>query len=155
VHQANWVQHLVSTWGTAANGGVKYYSLDNELSLWSFDHWDVHPDGSTYDEVWGKMADYGAAIKAKDPTAILTGIEEWGWSGYFMSGLDQENENNGDRDAHGGVPYAEWLMKQAKAYETAHGVRILDVATASSDQNRPWPARLSATAGGSATGNNT
>ena len=33
--------------------------------------------------------------------------------------------------------------------------RIAGVATASSDQNRPWPARLSATAGGSATGNNT
>jgi hypothetical protein len=33
--------------------------------------------------------------------------------------------------------------------------RIVDVTTASSDQNRPWPARLSATAGGSATGNNT
>ncbi|MEO8034864.1 MAG: glycoside hydrolase family 44 protein, partial [Acidobacteriota bacterium] len=131
-HQGDWIQHLMNTWGTAANGGVRYYALDNEPSLWSFDHWDVHPTGSSYDEVWGKMAEYGALIKAKDPTSLTTGIEEWGWSGYFASGLDQENYNtpnaNGDLNAHGGVPYGEWLLQQARAYEQANGVRILDLA---------------------------
>lgn len=127
-HQANWVQHLVDSCNTVANCGQRYYTLDNEPSLWSFDHWDVHPDGSTYDEVWGKMADYGAAIRAKDPTAIITGIEEWGWSGYFMSGLDQENGDDADRLAHGNTPFVEWLLQQAHAYELAHGVRILDLA---------------------------
>ncbi|MBV9497130.1 MAG: fibronectin type III domain-containing protein [Acidobacteria bacterium] len=127
-HQANWIQHLVATWGAAGAGGVRYYSLDNEPSLWSFDHWDVHPDGSTYDEVWAKMAEYGAAIKAKDPGAKLTGIEEWGWSGYFMSGKDQEHGDNADRLAHGNKPYIDWLLDQAKQYEIDHSVRVLDVA---------------------------
>ena len=128
-HQGSWVQHLVDTWHTAANGGVKYYALDNEPGLWSYDHWDVHPTGSTYDEVWGKMADYGAAIKAKDPTALITGIEEWGWDGYFDSGIDSENKSTADRDAHGGIPYAEWILQQARAYEMTHGLRIVDFAT--------------------------
>ncbi|HKO55536.1 MAG TPA: glycoside hydrolase family 44 protein [Thermoanaerobaculia bacterium] len=128
-HQANWIQHLVNTWGAANAGGVRYYSLDNEPGLWSFDHWDVHPDGTTYDEVWAKMAEYGAAIKAKDPGAQLTGIEEWGWSGYFMSGKDMENGDDADRLAHGNKPYIDWILDQAKAYEVAYGVRILDVAT--------------------------
>jgi Glycoside hydrolase family 44 len=127
-HQTAWVQHLVDTWGAASAGGVRYYSLDNEPGLWSFDHWDVHPDGSTYDEVWSKMAEYGAAIRATDPGAVITGIEEWGWSGYFLSGLDHENGDDGDRAAHGGVGYTEWLLQQARAYEQTHGVRILDVA---------------------------
>jgi hypothetical protein len=127
-HQANWVQHLVDTWGSAASGGVRYYSLDNEPGLWSFDHWDVHPNGSTYDEVWAKMAEYGAAIRATDPGAVITGIEEWGWSGYFVSGLDHENGDSADRLAHGDVAYTEWLLRQAAAYEQLHGVRILDVA---------------------------
>jgi hypothetical protein len=128
-HQANWIQHLVNTWGTANAGGVRYYSLDNEPGLWSFDHWDVHPDGTTYDEVWAKMAEYGAAIKARDPGAQLTGIEEWGWSGYFMSGKDMENGDNADRIAHGNKPYIDWVLDQAKAYEQTHGLRILDIAT--------------------------
>jgi hypothetical protein len=127
-HQMDWIEHLLATWGSASNGGVRYYSLDNEPALWSFDHWDVHPNGSTYDEVWSKMAEYGAGIRATDPDAVITGIEEWGWTGYFVSGLDHENGDGADRAAHGGVNYAEWLLQQAAAYEETNDVRILDVA---------------------------
>lgn len=127
-HQVDWVEHLMATWGSAANGGVRYYSLDNEPGLWSFDHWDVHPDGSTYDEVWEKMAEYGAAIRATEPNAVITGIEEWGWTGYFISGMDHETGDGADRAAHGGVNYAEWLLQQAAAHEEETGTRILDVA---------------------------
>lgn len=31
----DWINHLKSQFGTASNGGVKYYSLDNEPMLWS------------------------------------------------------------------------------------------------------------------------
>ncbi|HEU4886584.1 MAG TPA: glycoside hydrolase family 44 protein, partial [Thermoanaerobaculia bacterium] len=128
-HQFDWIEHLKTTWGTASNGGVRYYSLDNEPSLWSADHWDVHPDGSTYDEVWAKMAEYGAGIRAADPDAVITGLEEWGWTGYFVSGLDhEEGWPYQDRIDHGGVNYVEWLLQQAAAYEETNGVRILDVA---------------------------
>lgn len=131
-HQGDWVQHMIDTWG-AAPAGMRYYSLDNEWSLWSADHWDVHPDGASYDEVWGKMQELGAIIRAKDAGAVITGPEEWGWSGYFMSGLDQENygtpEADGDRLAHGDTAYIDWLLDQAAAYEAAEGVRILDVLT--------------------------
>ncbi|MFA6958425.1 MAG: glycoside hydrolase family 44 protein [Thermoanaerobaculia bacterium] len=129
-HQGDWVQHMIDTWGDAASGGMTYYSLDNEPGLWSFDHWDVHPDGATYDEVWGRMEEYGALIRSKDANAIITGGEEWGWSGYFMSGIDMENGDNADRDAHGGVEWYDWMLDQAKAYDDLHGVRILDVLTA-------------------------
>ena len=127
-HQGDWVQHMINTWG-AAPAGMRYYSLDNEPSLWSFDHWDVHPAGATYDEVWGKMEEFGALIRGKDAGAILTGPEEWGWSGYFMSGKDQEDNGNADRLAHANTAYIDWLLQQAKSYQEAHGVRILDVLT--------------------------
>jgi hypothetical protein len=107
---------------------MRYYSLDNEPGLWSFDHWDVHPTGATYDEVWGKMAELGAIIRAKDSAAVITGGEEWGWSGYFMSGLDMEG-GSADRDAHGDKAWYDWMLDQAKAYEVQHGVRVLDVLT--------------------------
>ncbi len=47
---ANWVNHLVGRYGTAANGGVKFYNLDNEPMLWNSTHRDVHPQPTTYDE---------------------------------------------------------------------------------------------------------
>ena len=42
--QQGWVQHLISTFGTAANGGVPYYQLDNEPGGWSNTHRDVEPN---------------------------------------------------------------------------------------------------------------
>ncbi len=128
-HQGNWVQHMIDTWGNANAGGMTYYSLDNEPMLWSFDHWDVHPTGASYDEVWGKMQEYGALIRSKDPNAIITGGEEWGWSGYFISGLDVENNNSADKIAHGGKEWYDYMLDQAKAYDDAHASRILDVLT--------------------------
>ncbi len=127
-HQTNWIDHMITRWGNAAAGGLRYYSLDNEPSLWSFDHWDVHPNGATYDEVWGKMRDFGVAIRTRDANAVITGPEEWGWSGYFESGLDQE-AGSVDYATHGNTPYIDWLLQQAKAYHDANGVRILDVLT--------------------------
>jgi hypothetical protein len=129
-HQADWVQHMVDTFGPAAAGGVRYFSLDNEPGLWSFDHWDVHPTGTSYDEVWAKMSELGALIRDREPAAVITAGEEWGWSGYFLSGLDVENGDTADRDAHGGVPYYDWLLDRAKAYEDQTGTRIIDVWTA-------------------------
>src|SRR5437867_3689406 len=32
--QQGYVQHLVGRWGTAASGGLQYYILDNEPSIW-------------------------------------------------------------------------------------------------------------------------
>ena len=41
--QKAWVQHLVSKFGTAAQGGVPVYELDNEPGGWGNTHRDVHP----------------------------------------------------------------------------------------------------------------
>ena len=52
--QQGWIQHLVGKWGQAAAGGVKYYNLDNEPTIWFSDHRDVHPIGPTMDEIRDK-----------------------------------------------------------------------------------------------------
>ena len=132
VEQA-WAQHLVSTWGTAANGGLKYYILDNEHSIWQSTHRDVHPTGATMDEIRQKMIDYANAIKQVDPSALVVGPEEWGWSGYLYSGYDQQYSaaHNWccfpDRQAHGNWDYLPWLLDQLHQYEVANGKRLLDV----------------------------
>jgi tetratricopeptide (TPR) repeat protein len=49
-----WISHLRQRHGTGANGGVRYYALDNEVMLWNSTHRDVHPQPATYDEIWQK-----------------------------------------------------------------------------------------------------
>ena len=133
--QQQWVQHLVTRWGTNANGGLRYYILDNEPSLWHATHRDVHPIGQTLDEIRDKMIDYAKGIKAVDPSALVVGPEEWGWSGYLFSGYDQQyGSTHGwsvlpDRTNHGGVDYLPWVLGALKQNDTANGKRLLDVFT--------------------------
>jgi hypothetical protein len=133
--QQGWIQHLVSRWGTNAAGGVRYYILDNEPSIWHGTHRDVHPVGATMDEIRDKMLDYAAKIKAVDPSALVAGPEEWGWSGYFFSGYDQQyGSSHGwsvlpDRQNHGGVDYLTWLLDAIRQNSTSAGLRLLDLFT--------------------------
>ena len=131
--QQGWVQHIVNQFGPASSGGLKYYLLDNEYSIWHQTHRDVHPTGATMDEVRQKMINYASAIKAVDPSALVFGPEEWGWSGYLYSGSDQQYgaAHNyccfPDKQAHGNWDYLPWLLDQMRQYEAANGKRLLDV----------------------------
>jgi len=133
--QQSWVQHLVSRWGTNASGGLRYYILDNEPSLWHSTHRDVRPTGATMDEVKSRMVEFATKIKAVDPSALVVGPEEWGWSGYFFSGYDQQwGSAHGwsslpDRNNHGGADYLPWLLGQIRQSSTMGGQRLLDVFT--------------------------
>ena len=133
--QQGWVQHLVSRWGTNANGGLRYYILDNEPSIWHSTHRDVHPTGATMDEIKNKILDYAGKIKAVDPSALVVGPEEWGWSGYLFSGYDQQyGSNHGwsslpDRNNHGGADYLPWLLDQLRQNNATTGKRLLDIFT--------------------------
>ena len=132
-YQQNWMRALVSKWGSAADGGVRYYILDNEPSLWHSTHRDVHPTGASMDEVRDKILDYAAKIKAVDPSALVVGPEEWGWSGYLLSGYDQEYGSvHGwsylpDRAAHNNEDYLPWLLDQLHESAVATGQRPLDI----------------------------
>ena len=131
--QQGWVQHLVSRWGTAGTGGLRFYILDNEPSIWHSTHRDVHPVGATMEEVRDKMLDYAGKIKSVDASALVVGPEEWGWSGYIFSGYDQQWgsqhgwSNLPDRQNHGGWDYLPWLLNELRQQHQATGRRLLDV----------------------------
>lgn len=115
-----WLKHLISVHGTAAQGGVQIYQLDNEPSGWGNTHRDVHPQPTSYDELRDRTYQYAAMIKATDPSAKTLGPSDFGWAVYVNSLV------NGDREAHGGVWFAQWYLQQMRAYEQKYGVRILD-----------------------------
>jgi hypothetical protein len=135
IFQQSWVQHLVNRWGTSSNGGLRYYILDNEPSIWHSTHRDIHPTGATMDEIRNKMIDFAGKIKTVDPSALVAGPEEWGWSGYLLSGYDQQYGGiHGwsfmpDRSNHGGWDYLPWLLDQLRQNNLATGKRLLDIFT--------------------------
>jgi PKD repeat protein len=128
--EKQWVQSIVGTFGLASGGGQKYYILDNEHSIWHSTHRDVHPVGATMDEINSLIQDYASQIKAADPGALVVGPEEWGWSGYLLSGYDQQWgsihgwSNLPDRAAHGNMDYLPWLLSQLK---NSHALDVFTV----------------------------
>jgi hypothetical protein len=127
--QRGYVQHLIGNWGNSTNGGVRYYFMDNEHSIWFGTHQDVHPVGPTMQEIRDKIIDYASMVKSNDPNALVLGPEEWGWSGYFFSGYDQQNAGQQDRAANGGWDYSPWLLNQIHQHDTNTGQRLLDYFT--------------------------
>jgi hypothetical protein len=130
--QLGWMQHLTGRFGSAAAGGLRWYVLDNEPSIWHATHRDVHPTGATMDEVRAKVIEYAARVKANDPSARVVAPEEWGWSGYLLSGYDQQWgsqhgwSNLPDRAAHGGADYLPWLLDQLRQDALQRGERLVD-----------------------------
>ena len=136
--QMGLVRHLTSTWGKATNGGVKYYLMDNEHSLWQSTHQDVHPVGPSMREIRDRILDYAVMVRTNDPNALICAPEEWGWPGYLYSGYDQQwsGKNSDynpahypDRATNGGWDYGPWLLNQLHQHDTNTGVRTLDYFT--------------------------
>jgi PKD repeat protein len=87
------------------------------------------------DEIKNKMIDFAGKIRAVDASALVVGPEEWGWSGYTLSGYDQQYgslhgwSNLPDRNNHGGWDYLPWLLDQMRQNQVATGQRLLDIFT--------------------------
>jgi hypothetical protein len=125
--QKGWMQHLVTKWGTAANGGLRYYLMDNEPSIWWEWHRDVAPTGAHDTEIRDKIIAYATAVKQVDPSALVVGPEEWGWSGYFFSGFDQKTADGPGPDHAARGDYLAYLLDQLHQHQISTGQRLLDV----------------------------
>jgi hypothetical protein len=121
-----WMAHIAGRTGTAGQGGVRLFALDNEPALWNSTHRDVHPNPLTYDELWQRTMSYAAAMKAQDPNARILGPVSWGWCEYFWSAADGCGPGGPDAAAHGNLALTDWYLKQVADYQTAHGVRLID-----------------------------
>src|SRR5271163_2483374 len=113
--QQGWVQHMIATFGTAANGGVPYYQLDNEPGGWSNTHRDVEPTQPDYDTIISLGQQYAAMIKQTDPTAKVFGPVDFTLGGWIGTPSQQNNLYAG-----------QYYLQQMAAYDQANHQRILD-----------------------------
>jgi hypothetical protein len=130
VYQDEWVAHLVQRFGRAADGGVRFYAIDNEPDLWSHTHRDIHPAEMSYEATLSTFLDYASAIKAVDPTAEVVGPILSGWTAINYSALDRGADNfrtAADRRRHGDLPFLPWFLRQVREHDQQVGRRTLDV----------------------------
>jgi hypothetical protein len=132
-----WVQYIMNRYGPANAGGVRLWSMDNEPEWWYGVHIDIYKSPATYDDMLARNLKWAQAVKAVDPTALITGPVPGGWSGMLFSRQDMASgwstwpyqywDNPTDQKAHGGVPWIEYYLQQMRQFEQQHGYRLLDV----------------------------
>lgn len=126
VYQDEFVHTLVQRFGTAAKGGPKFYSLDNEPALWPETHPRIHPEHPTYEEVVQRSESLASAITAVDPTANILGGIMFGWSEYvsLSSAADAEKYN----EVYGNyVEYFLAKMQEASKRQNRRLLHALDI----------------------------
>ncbi|HKN74675.1 MAG TPA: glycoside hydrolase family 44 protein [Candidatus Acidoferrum sp.] len=113
--QQGWVQHFIATFGTAANGGVPYYQLDNEPGGWSNTHRDVEPNQPNYDTIIALGQQYAAMVKQTDSSAKVLGPVDFTLGGWIGTPNQQNNLYAG-----------QYYLQQMAAYDQTNHQRILD-----------------------------
>jgi Glycoside hydrolase family 44 len=113
--QQGWLEHLVSTFGTAAKGGVPFYQLDNEPAGWGNTHRDVEPHGATYNTIISLGQQYAAMVKQVDPSAMVLGPSDFTLGGWIGTPSQQNNLYAG-----------QYYLQQMAGYDRKNGKRVLD-----------------------------
>lgn len=134
--EQQWVKYLLGRYGPGNAGGVRMWSMDNEPEWWDGVHTDIYPNYATYDDMMARSLKWAQAVKAVDPTALVTGPVPSGWPGYFYSRKDFQSgwntapyqywDNPIDQKAHGGVPWVQYYLQQMQQFEQQNGYRLLD-----------------------------
>ncbi|HXP89362.1 MAG TPA: glycoside hydrolase family 44 protein [Fibrobacteria bacterium] len=125
------VNFLVQKFGRADQGGVPYYSLDNEPGLWGGTHVRIHPQPLTFKELLDKSEAAAKAIKAVDPSARVFGSESFGAMEMIecISGTPTSVPPCSDWSTY--AAKYDWAVSaflgEMKARSAADGMRLIDV----------------------------
>jgi hypothetical protein len=125
------VNFLVQKFGRADQGGVPYYSLDNEPALWGGTHVRIHPQPLTFKELLDKSEALAKAIKAVDPSAKVMGSESFGAMEMWkcISGTPTSVPTCSDWNTY--AAKYDWavaaFLGEMKARSAAAGKRLIDV----------------------------
>ncbi|HUB79599.1 MAG TPA: glycoside hydrolase family 44 protein [Bryobacteraceae bacterium] len=132
-----WLSQLLSSYGPGNTGGVRIWEMDNEPEWWYSVHIDVYPQAATYDDMMARNLKWAQAVKAIDPTALVSGPVPAGWSGMLFSRLDFDDgwskspyqywDNPLDYQAHGSTYWIPYYLQQMQKFEQQNGYRLLDI----------------------------
>ena len=125
VYMDEYVNYIVKTLGSAKNGGIQGYSMDNEPSLWHMTHARMHPEQCTCKEIVDKNVTMAKAVKNIDPDAEVFGPALFGYSAFvdFCSAPDWKDIKS-ERDDYRW--FIDYYLDQMKKAEDETGTRLLD-----------------------------
>jgi hypothetical protein len=121
VYEDEFVNALCAKLGKASNGGIRFYSLDNEPALWPSTHPRVHPDRPTYAEMVTRTEATASGLLKVDPSALVLGAVAYGWSEFKTL---QDAPDAKDNNAVFGT-YLDFFLAAMKKLEQKHHRRLV------------------------------
>ena len=121
VYEDEFVNALCARLGKASNGGIRFYSLDNEPALWPSTHPRVHPDQPTYAEMVTRTEATAGGLLKVDPGAFVLGAVAYGWSEYKTL---QDAPDAKEKNATYGS-YLDFFLAAMKKLEQKHHRRLV------------------------------
>ncbi len=122
VYQDELVHYLVKKVGKAKDGGVRFYSLDNEPALWPSTHPRVHPERTLYAEVVSRSEGTALGIKGVDSSAFVLGGVMFGWAEYqSLSTAPDSAKYSPDYGT-----FIDFFLDSMKQLEKKNGKRLVD-----------------------------
>lgn len=123
VYEDEFVNYLVQKLHSAAQGGIKFYDLDNEPDIWSTTHPLLHPQKTSYWELMNKSETLAYSILKIDPNAMILGPVSYGWNGFLSL---QDAPDSADANQSLGT-FLDFYLDQMKYIESRDGERLLHV----------------------------
>ncbi len=123
VYEDEFVNFLVQKLGPASRGGIKFYSLDNEPSLWPSTHPRIHPEKTTYHEMTVRTEALATAITTSDPSAIVLGGVMYGWPEYLSLGDAPDSKEFASKFE----TYVDYYLASMKGLEQKYHRRLVHV----------------------------
>jgi len=123
VYEDEFVNFLAAKFHKSSQGGVKFFALDNEPSLWSETHPRIHPTPTTYGEILERDCQGSDAVQRVDPQALVFGPVLYGWQAYLtLQHAPDAVEKNSRSES-----FLDYYLTQMKAREKKSGKRMVHV----------------------------
>lgn len=105
VYMDEQVSWLINRYGTANQGGVKFYQIDNEPDIWFTTHALIRPTLPTPTQLGAITEEYAKMIRTMDPSAEIFGfvgtgawgIENWIKGAEFLADMKARSDKAGMR----------------------------------------------------------
>jgi len=121
------VNYLVNQLGTAANGGIKFYDLDNEPGAWSSTHQEIrNNDPAGYAELTSRSATLAYQTTSIDPGAQIMGPVGYGWNDFMsLSGAPDASTYDATYNNGNWVPFLNYYLASMNSASVTAGRRLL------------------------------
>jgi hypothetical protein len=125
VYMDECLQFLVNNEGTATEGGIRAYMLDNEPALWPETHPRIHSLKPDYGEIIARSVQLARTIKRIDPAAEVFGLAAYGFG--EMLNFQHAPGHSAYFNKNGYTWFIDYYLDQMRKASEREGVRLLDV----------------------------